>query len=744
MPSHLRTLAAFLLSALLCGWLVAQQTQAQPAATVVPTLVNFSGRAVDAQGKVVVGTAGITFAIYSEQYEGAPLWLETQNVQPDPKGNYTVQLGSTKSGGLPLLLFSSGQARWLGVSVNGETEQPRVLLLSVPYALKAADAQTLGGLPPTAFVLSPTAGAGTSSLNGASSSSIAAASAKQPTKANVSGSGTQNYVPLWIDNNGTLGNSVVYQLGTGATAKIGIGLTNPLATLDVKGNTYVRGTLEPITKGVATASKGYNSNPLDLEASSFSSTTHQAVMQHFEWQAEPTGNNTTTPGGTLNLLYGPNNVTPVELGLSINNNGALTVNSGVTGFSVSSATAGINGQNSIGGYGVLGQATGTTGQGVWGESFGTASANGNGPDGVHGVNHSSMGAGVAGLSLPTGRNTQPGIGVYGQGSPGVAGVGSGLTGTGVTGTSSLGYGVYGSSSSGTGVYGTSGSATAYGVAGVSTVEFGVGVYASSPSGYGVFSGGDPAGYFLGTAETGQGFGPGDGMDVSGGDSENFYGAPGGSFGGGNGNTSFGGGDGIDADSGFPQTTPVNAGFFFGNVEVVGSLSKGGGSFKIDHPLDPANKYLYHSFVESPDMMNIYNGNIVLDGNGEAIVQLPAWFETLNRDFRYQLTSIGGFAPVYIAQKVQNSTFKIAGGKAGMEVSWQVTGIRQDAWANAHRIPVEVDKPESERGLYLYPELYGAPAERDIQSVRHPKMMKRRKEQQAKFVAAGGITSSAKP
>jgi hypothetical protein len=144
----------------------------------------------------------------------------------------------------------------------------------------------------------------------------------------------------------------------------------------------------------------------------------------------------------------------------------------------------------------------------------------------------------------------------------------------------------------------------------------------------------------------------------------------------------------------------------GNVTIPGTLSKGGGSFKIDHPLDPANKYLYHSFVESPDMMNIYNGNVILDANGEAWVQLPDWFEALNRDFRYQLTSIGGFAPVYIAEKIQGNRFKIAGGTPGLEVSWQVTGVRQDAYANAHRILVEEDKPTAEQGRYLHPELYG--------------------------------------
>jgi hypothetical protein len=149
---------------------------------------------------------------------------------------------------------------------------------------------------------------------------------------------------------------------------------------------------------------------------------------------------------------------------------------------------------------------------------------------------------------------------------------------------------------------------------------------------------------------------------------------------------------------------------FGNMNVVGNLSKGGGSFKIDHPLDPANKYLYHSFVESPDMMNVYNGNIVTDVHGWATVQLPDYFEALNRDFRYQLTVIGQFAQAIVQRKVENNRFTIRTSKPGVEVSWQVTGIRQDAWANAHRIPTEVEKSAAERGHYLHPELFGAPEE----------------------------------
>ena len=157
-----------------------------------------------------------------------------------------------------------------------------------------------------------------------------------------------------------------------------------------------------------------------------------------------------------------------------------------------------------------------------------------------------------------------------------------------------------------------------------------------------------------------------------------------------------------------------AGYFNGAVHITGNLSKGSGSFLIDHPVDPANKYLKHSFVESPDMMNIYNGNALMGEKGQAWVQLPKYFKALNQDFRYQLTAIGASAPnLYIAEKISDNRFKIAGGKPGMEVSWQVTGIRHDPYAVANRIIVEEEKPTQARGYYLHPVAYGLPEEKSI-------------------------------
>jgi hypothetical protein len=279
----------------------------------------------------------------------------------------------------------------------------------------------------------------------------------------------------------------------------------------------------------------------------------------------------------------------------------------------------------------------------------------------------------------------------------------------VSGTNTLSTGVYGGSTNGTGVYGYSDNYA--GVQGEG--PNGIGVRGFSTSGKGVF-GESTSGYGV-QATSGSGIG------VYGGGQTGVYGESG-----------LANGDGVvgicnsgrAAHGVYGQSTSGWAGYFSGKVHVTGMLSKGGGSFKIDHPLDPANKYLSHSFVESPDMMNIYNGNIALDANGEAVVELPEWFETLNRDFRYHLTCIGGFAPVYIAEKVANNRFKIAGGTARMEVSWQVTGIRQDAWANAHRVRVEEEKAEKERGHYLHPELFGQPEEKSVEWAQRPELMQR--------------------
>jgi hypothetical protein len=163
-----------------------------------------------------------------------------------------------------------------------------------------------------------------------------------------------------------------------------------------------------------------------------------------------------------------------------------------------------------------------------------------------------------------------------------------------------------------------------------------------------------------------------------------------------------------------------AGDFYGDVFVHGKVTKSGGGFKIDDPRNPANKYLSHSFVESEDMKNIYDGVTILDNKGKAEIELPDWFQVLNKDFRYQLTAIGSAGPnLYIQREITKNHFKIAGGTHGMKVSWQVTGIRKDPWANANRIKVEEEKPRKERGYYLHPNLYKKSQQRGIMWARYP-------------------------
>lgn len=308
-----------------------------------------------------------------------------------------------------------------------------------------------------------------------------------------------------------------------------------------------------------------------------------------------------------------------------------------------------------------------------------------------------------GYATVYGGDTSPsgGYGVYGSSGNGI----------GVEGVSSARAGVLGITYylNGSGVEGNATGSNAAGVYGVNTI--GPGVWGRGTSGgSGVF--GESAGYAVYGASSG-GFGVYGTSSNGGVVGVAYVGVQGNA----NGTTDS---QGVRGDNGGSNTNGY-AGLFngrvsvFGNLTVFGTLAKSAGAFKIDHPLDPANKYLSHSFVESPDMKNIYDGVVTLNANGEAVVQLPDWFEALNQDFRYQLTCIGGYAPVYIAGEIANNQFEIGGGTPGLKVSWQVTGIRHDAYANANRIQVEEDKPAQEKGTYLYPELYGLPSEKGLTS-----------------------------
>ena len=461
--------------------LVSATMHAQPAANssapaVVPQLVSFSGKAINDQGKPVVGIAGITVSIYKDQYDGAPLWMETQNVNADVKGNYTVQLGATSAEGLPLDLFTSGEARWLGVRVNGGEEQPRVLLLSVPYALKAADAQTLGGLPASAFVLA--APPSTSAFSGSEASGSLATEAATGTKPVTTAGGTVNTLAKF-DANADVTNSLIFDNGT----NVGIGNTAPAAKLDVSGTGIFRGLLTLPAIGAATATAGKTSQPMNFTASAFNSSTAKALNQTFRWQAEPTGNNSSNPSGSLNLLFGANGAAPKETGLSISNKGILTFAPGQTFPSASGTVTSVALSAPSSDFIVSGSPV--TSSGTLGLNWKVAPTNTNVPNAI--VKRDAEGNISAGSitanstnSLGVTANGSP-TGVYGSGTDyGVAGsgpiavYGEGVQ-IGVSGSATTYYGVYGDGPTGVYGYGTN-----TGLNGVATGSSGIGVNGSSP------------------------------------------------------------------------------------------------------------------------------------------------------------------------------------------------------------------------------------------------------------------------
>ena len=167
-----------------------------------------------------------------------------------------------------------------------------------------------------------------------------------------------------------------------------------------------------------------------------------------------------------------------------------------------------------------------------------------------------------------------------------------------------------------------------------------------------------------------------------------------------------------------------AGDFEGDVEVRKNLMVSGiKAFHIDHPLDPANKYLNHASIESSEVLDMYSGNITTDLSGMATVAMPDYFSVLNGDCRYQLTVVGQFAQAIVAREIENNTFVIKTDKPSVKVSWQVTGVRQDAWVKRHPLKVEEDKPRKERGYYLHPELFGQPEEKGVVWLYHEDLMR---------------------
>jgi hypothetical protein len=734
---------------------VEQPVPAPSAQVSVPRLVQFSGTLKDSAAQPVLGLASVTFAIYAEQDGGTALWSETQNVTADANGHYTAVLGVASSTGVPQELFGTGQSRWLGVQIARQAELPRVLLVSVPYALKAADAEMLGGQPASAFVTTQALAANNArttpaNMPASSSSTTIIASGPQVTPTSPTGSGTTDFLPLWTSST-TLGNSGFFQ----KSGMIGLNTTSPAELLDVNGNSIWRGSFQLAPDHPATASSGFTSHSFQFQATAFNSSSQTSITNSFGFLAVPVGNNTPSPSAKLDLFYGPNSGALVDTGLSYNTKGIITFAAGqtfpittsnVNELNLPNTTSPTLGVITIGGAPFIND-FGSSSNIFVGNSAGGAFKTTQDDDGgslntaigasamfsnVSGYNNTASGSQALFSNTNGGDNTAVGTDSLNGNTTGAGNTAIGYsTGQGiVTGDDNtfLGHGANAAS-------GNLSNATALGFAslvgasnslilggsGANAVNVGVGtstphsifeitsangssitnpgpdlILANTSTTVGSSVGIDfnptaPASYSIPAARI-EGVSVGSSADVQ------FYAKNSGG-------------------TGELLTLTIDS---FGNLIVPGSLSvggiltKSGGSFKIDDPIAPAEKYLSHSFVESPDMMNIYNGTVILNAHGQAVIELPHWFGALNKDYRYQLTAIGRPGPgLYIAEEVQDNHFTIAGGKAGLKVSWQVTGIRQDAWANAHRIPTEELKPANEQGHYMHPELFGTGPDKAI-------------------------------
>ncbi len=832
------------------GQIVSSPSQVVPALPV-PRLIKFSGVAKDASGQRRSGTVGITFSIYAEQQGGATLWMETQNAALDAQGRYAVLLGSTESSGLPLDLFATGEPRWLGAKLElpGEVEQPRVLLVSVPYALKASDADTVGGMPASAFVLAPT-GAGANASTPGSAKSTAAKSKAEPL---FTSSGTTNYIPIFTDSTGDIGNSTIYQSTAG---NVGIGFSNPQQRLVIgapAGGTVLNATnlsdqdlnvivtapgatdkhtyfgpsvATNLTLGVGGVEKVRinsagnvgigDSNPqqrLVIGAPAGGTVLNATNLSDQDLQV-----NVTAPGASdKHTYFGPSVATNLTLGVGGAEKMRIT-NAGNVGIGTTTPAypLDVNGIiNSLAGFGIGGNLfafgsyanknvfLGFAGNATTTGSYNTASgyqalySNTTGyvntASGIHALFSNTTGccntaSGQAALYSNTtgccntasgseallsntgyyntavgeGAMTENTTGDYNTASGAIAlnsnTTGGGNTASGydallfnttgnyntasgyqalysnTTGNDNTASGYYagqttdsnpltGSNNTAVGYYAEFGldsitNATAIGanaevaesnamvlgsINGVNgataNTNVGIGTTAPTTTLHVVSS----STYQPVLIQSSSSFGTWLelGNTSTGGHTWNILSA--------------GGANGEGAGNlGITDLTGKSTIDLEGNVNISGSLTKNSGSFKIDHPLDPANKYLYHSFVESPDVKNIYDGVVTLDARGSVWITLPEYFGALNQDFRYQLTSIGRPQPsLYVAREISGNRFRISGGKPGGKVSWQVTGIRHDAYADAHRIQVEVEKPRQEQGRYLHPELFGAAAEQAI-------------------------------
>jgi hypothetical protein len=427
----------------------AAAVEPQTANGSVPRLIRFSSVAHDETHNPTTGVVEITFSLYKDQQGGSPLWVETQNIQADANGHYTALLGSASAEGMPLELFSSGEAQWLGVQIQGQPEHARVLLVSVPYALKAHEAETLSGRSISDFVLLNKASSSSSSnatdtpavSNATSASSWARIDKDGPT--NFMGSNATQIVSVTQNGAG---------LGLSATSHA---LAAVAGTITGESNTAVYGLASNTSKGSNAAGVTGQSN----------TETGPGVAGYAN------GINGT---GVLGLA----SATTGGTGVSGISNATTSYASGVYGQSASTSGSGVSGNaTATSGYtsGVYGQSASANGTGVYGSSANWVGVGGQGATlGVWGDSTTINGTGVAGYADATTGNTN---GVYGQ-SASASGIGVSGSATATTGNA---YGIYGQ---------TATTGFGAGVIGVTTATtgnaFGVFGQTASPSGQGVF------------------------------------------------------------------------------------------------------------------------------------------------------------------------------------------------------------------------------------------------------------------
>ena len=360
------SLPVYLLAACLALPAFAQQPlTAASSNAVVPPFTKFSGTLSDINGKPLSGVVGVTFSMYKDSEGGVPLWIETQNVRPDKNGHYTVDLGASTTNGLPSDLFASGQARWIGVQPQGQAEKTRVLLTSVPYALKAVDAETLGGQPASAF--------------------LQAAKVQGNAPGSISGNGQANHITRWLSAQ-KLGNSDIFETSSG---NIGIGTNAPASKLDVNGGTDLRGvlTLFPPQNSTALAVNGSGFNVTSSGTVNFTSTqTFPGVPSLASSNVFTAPQTVTANGGSSTLTLNNNASTGIGLNVSNGNIGVYALSDVLPVDAVTSTgVQAVYGENDF---------DTNSAAGVLGAEFGTKTRN----LGVYGYSASNFGYGVYGLS----------------------------------------------------------------------------------------------------------------------------------------------------------------------------------------------------------------------------------------------------------------------------------------------------------------------------------------------------------